>query len=101
MQGIPPGSGQGWQSWGVLRDQGHHPTHSGSPGGMWPPHAAPVGLSRPLRVRDEQANPILIPDYVPREPLPEAGCRVAIGTGEPGMDHPSWSFRVSSNVSPL
>lgn len=51
-----------------------------------------------LRVRDEQANPILIPDYVPREPLPKAGCSVAIGAvwgrGAGDGPPPSRSFRV-------
>lgn len=48
----------------------------------------PAGPSRPLRVRDEQANPTLIPDYVPREPLSKAGCSMAIRAEGLGMDPP-------------
>ena len=43
MQGIPRGSARGWQSWGLLRDQGGlHQTHAGSPGGTGPPHTPPA-----------------------------------------------------------
>lgn len=91
-QGIPRGGVRGWQSFwgrgGVLGDRDHHQPHARSPGGPRPPRTPLVGPSRRLRVRDEQANPILIPDYVPREPLTKAGCGVAIGAGGPGMDPP-------------
>jgi len=89
VQGIPRCCARGRQSRGLLGDRGHHQSHAGSPGGTRPPHPPSVGPSRPLRARDEQANPILIPDYVPREPLPEAGCCVAIGAGGTGMDPPT------------
>lgn len=70
-------------------------------GGFWgrgdtprPPWGAPEGAdsshipSGSLRVRDEQANPTLIPDYQPREARPGAGCGVAIGAGGPGKNPP-------------
>lgn len=98
--GWCPGSVELWGGWWggvVLGDRGHHQPHAGSPGGTRPPRTPLVGPSRRLRVRDEQANPILIPDYVPREPLTKAGCGVAIGAGGPGMDPPpSGSLRVSA-----
>lgn len=81
MQGIPWDGARGWQSWGLLGGRGYHQTHAGNPRGTRPPHTPPAGPSWPLRVWDEQANPILIPDYVPRELLPKAGCGVAIGAG--------------------
>lgn len=51
MQGVPGG-------WGIL----------GFTWGAVGISRTPLGPRRPLRVWDEQANPILIPDYVPREP---------------------------------
>lgn len=59
-----------------------------------PPWGAPGSAasshipSGSLRVRDEQANPALIPDYQPREARPQAGCGVAIGAGGPGEEPP-------------
>lgn len=102
--GWCPGSVELWGGGGgvVLGDRGHHQPHAGSPGGTRPPRTPLVGPSRRLRVRDEQANPILIPDYVPREPLTKAGCGVAIGAGGPGMDSPPiWEFKGERQASPL
>lgn len=68
--------------------RGHHQPHAKRPLGAAASSHTP---SASLCVRDEQANPILIPDYVPREPLPEAGCSVAIRAvqgGGPGVDPP-------------
>lgn len=81
--------------------------HGGTPR---PPAGAPEGAasahtpSGSLRVRDEQANPTLIPDYEPREARPKAGCGVAIGPGGPGTDCPplptAGSFGVQATHPP-
>ncbi|XP_039554274.1 dematin isoform X4 [Passer montanus] len=98
MLGVPWGRTQDWQNRGGFWGAGAPPNPRRSPEGAARSHIR----SGSLRVRDEQANPALIPDYEPREARPEraAGWPSGQGGGQGAPRHPR-QFWGSAHVSPL